>query len=118
MMRGDSLRWSLTSPYNGPLKWCFIGHYVTHPLGNLNYYFLLENIHSKKSSSSGSVRGTKMVLTLSGGGKQVLFRRGCGKKWEVKIPVKRLSPFQRSPDILTKTSYLYKSYQQFLVLTV
>lgn len=78
-MRGDSLRWSLTSPYNGPLRWCFIGHYVTHPFGNLNYYFLLENIYSKKSSSIGTVRGTKMVLTLSGGGKQELFRGEVGK---------------------------------------
>ena len=91
---------------------------MTHPLGNLNYYFSLENIYSKKSSSSGTVRGTKMVFLLSGGGKQELFRRGCGKKWETIIPVKRLSPLQRSPDILTKTSYLYNSYQHFLDLTV
>lgn len=117
-MRGDSLRWVNKGYMNGPLKWFFIGPYGTHPLSNHKNYFLLENRYSKKSSSSGSVRGTKMVFTLSGGGKQVLFRRGCGKKWENKIPVKRLSPSQRSPDILTKTNYLYKSYQQFLVLTV
>jgi len=108
-MRGVSLRWS----YNGPLKWCFIGHYVTHPLSNHKNSFLLESRGSKKSSSSGSVRGIKLGFLLSGGGNSEQNVSKCGRKWGTENPVKRLSPMQSPPDILTKTNYLLKSYQHF-----
>jgi len=117
-MRGDSLRWVNNGYTNGPLKWSSIGPYGTHPLIYYNVLFLLENRGSKKSSSSGIRKGTKLGLLLSGGGNTDVPVFKCGGKWEDENPVKRLSPMQSSPDILTKTNYLYKSYQQFLVLTV
>ena len=112
-MRGDSLRWVNNGYTNGPLKWSSIGHYVTHPLLYYNVLFLLENRGTKKSSSIGIRKGTKLGLLLSGGGNSEQNVSKCGRKWGTENPVKRLSPMQSPPDILTKTNYLLKSYQHF-----